>query len=372
MSTPERWMRRALALARRGAGWTSPNPMVGCLILRAGCLIGEGFHAYYGGAHAEARALASVSDPELLRGATMVVTLEPCAHWGKTPPCTELIIRSGIRRVLVGALDPLMGGRGVARLREAGLEVETGLLEAECRELNAGFFTWARLGRPWIALKIAQSLDGRVATRTGSSRWVTAVPARRWVHRCRARVDAVLVGTGTVAADDPALTVRHVRGRQPWRVVLDRRGSLPADRRLFTDSLCGRTWVFTAPGVVPSYAEQLLQCGGRIFSVPEGPGGLDLAAVLERLAREGVRTVLVEAGPRLATALIRAGLVDRLYCLIAPKLVGSGLEAIGELGVWEMDQARPLAFHRLRRIGPDLLIEATVDSPGGGGCSPVS
>lgn len=353
-------MRRCLALARRGAGWTGPNPLVGALVVREGRVIGQGYHPYYGGPHAEAMALASVADRALLRGATLYVSLEPCAHWGKTPPCAELIFRSGMRRVVVGALDPhpAAAGRGLDWLRRAGLELTTGVLEAESRRLNAGYFTYLERGRPWVALKIAQTLDGRVASRTGSSRWVTAPPARCWVHRCRARSDAVLVGSGTVAADDPALTVRCGRGRQPWRVILDRRGRLEPDRRVFSDAWAWRTWVFTAPGVRPPYAERLRAAGGRLFEVPEGPGGLELKAVLERLGREGVRSVLVESGPRLSTALLRAGLVDRLYVFIAPKLLGSGLEAIGDLGISEMERAWSLRNVRLRRIGVDWLLEA--------------
>jgi len=367
-------MDRALALAVRGAGHASPNPLVGAVLVGPeGERLGEGFHARWGGPHAEVeavRAAEAAGHGARLHEATLYVTLEPCSHHGKTPPCTDLLLDKGIPRVVVAMGDPFpqVNGRGIARLREAGVEVVVGVREREARRLNEAFVRHVTTGRPLVTLKVAQTLDGQVATATGDSRWVSCEESRALVHRWRAEADAVLVGAGTARADDPALTVRHVEGRQPLRVVLDRAGVLSPSLRLFTDENAGRTLAIVAEGTRPAYAEALRQRGGCVLEVPLRDGHLDLAAVLDALGRgervpEGVRpvqSVLVEAGPGLATALLREDLVDRFLVFLAPKLVGAGIPSVGDLGIREMSGARTFAEAVWEPVGPDVLFKGYV------------
>lgn len=369
----ERWMRRALALARRGAGYVSPNPLVGAVLVGTdGAVLGEGWHRRYGGPHAEVEA---VRDAEAkghggrLAECTLVVNLEPCSHWGKTPPCADLLVEKNIPSVVVGMEDPFpeVAGRGIARLRAAGIEVAVGVREREARRLNEAFVRYVTMGRPLVTLKQAQTLDGAVATRAGDSRWVSSEKSRALVHRWRAETDAVLVGAGTARADDPALTVRHVpaRGWQPIRVVLDRTGALPDGLRLLTDEHAQKTVVAVAEGVRLPYAEGFEARGGVLLPSPLLDGHLSLGALLDALGRgvgphRPVQSVLVEAGPALATALWRGDLVDRFFCFVAPKLVGGGLPALGDLGVERMADARAFAEWRWSHVGGDLLFEGFV------------
>lgn len=361
------WMQRCLELAARGAGAVSPNPMVGSVIVGPdGRVLGEGRHEIYGGPHAEVHAVRDAEGRHgagALRDATLYVNLEPCSHFGKTPPCADLLVEKRIPRVVIGMADPfpMVAGRGIARLRDHGIDVRVGVLESACRRLNEAFLHHVATGRPLVVLKIAQTLDGRVATSTGHSRWVSGPEARTLVHRWRAELDGVLVGRGTALADDPALTVRHVSGRQPVRVVLDRPGTLPEHLQLFSDENAGQTVAIVGEASEPAYAETVHAAGGRIFRVPEREGRLDLAGALDRLGREGGRdgrplqSLLVEAGPGLATALLRADLVDRLYLFVAPKIVGDGLPTFGALGVREMAAAYRFAATSWEQVGDDLL-----------------
>ncbi|RMH69876.1 MAG: bifunctional diaminohydroxyphosphoribosylaminopyrimidine deaminase/5-amino-6-(5-phosphoribosylamino)uracil reductase RibD [Bacteroidetes bacterium] len=360
-------MQRCLDLAVRGAGAVSPNPMVGAVVVGSGGeVLGEGWHERYGGPHAERQAVAEVErryGASVLREATLYVNLEPCNHHGKQPPCTDLILEKAIPRVVVGMVDPFpaVAGGGIARLREHGVAVTVGVLEAACWRLNEAFVHHVTTGRPLVTLKIAQTLDGRIATATGDSRWVSGPEARALVHRWRARLDGVLVGSGTARMDDPALTVRHVGGRQPVRLVLDRTGTLPPGLQVFTDAWVRHTTAVVAPGAAPAYAEALQASGGRLLTVPEVGGHLDLPALLAHLGREGGRdglplqSLLVEAGPGLATALMRQDLVDRLYLFIAPKLVGDGRPAFGALGIERMREALGFAESAWEPVGEDLL-----------------
>ncbi len=368
-SVHERWMRRCLELARRGAGHVSPNPMVGAVLVGPdGTLLGEGLHGAYGGPHAEVNAVAEAErrhGAEALRSATLYVTLEPCSHHGKTPPCADLILAKGIPRVVAGMTDPFpaVAGRGLARLRARGVEVIEGVLEKECRRLNEAFVHHVRTGRPLVTVKTAQTLDGRIATVTGDARWVSGKASRRLVHRWRAELDAVLVGSGTARADDPALTVRHVAGRQPVRLVLDRTGALPSTLKLFTDAFAAHTVAVVGPEARPAYAGKLRERGGRLLRIPLGPEGrLDLLALLEHLGREPVRpegrpvqSLLVEAGPGLAGALFRRDLVDRFFLFVAPKLLGDGVPALSPLGIERMREALTFAEHRWETVGEDLF-----------------
>ncbi len=365
MTGSERWMQHALALAVRGAGAVSPNPLVGCVIVGPdGAVLGEGWHGAYGGPHAEVWAVRDAErehGAESLRDGTLYVNLEPCSHWGKTPPCADLILEKGIPRVVVGMRDPFpaVAGRGIERLREHGVDVTVGVLEHACKRLNEAFVHHVTTGRPLVTLKIAQSLDGSVATRTGDSRWVSGEAARTLVHRWRAALDGVLVGRGTAESDDPALTVRQVEGRQPVRVVLDREGTLPPGLQLFTDDHAAQTVAVVGDGRTPAYAAALGKRGGLVLPIPECDGYLDLAALLDALGRgvglhRPMQSLLVEAGPGLATALLRADLADRLALFIAPKLVG-GLVAVGDLGVERMAGALTFVASGWEPVGDDLL-----------------
>ena len=368
----ERWMRRCLELARRGAGSVSPNPLVGAVLVGPdGHVLAEGWHQAYGGPHAEAHAIKQAVDEhgvEALTKATLYVNLEPCSHHGKTPPCTDLVLEMNIPRLVVGTIDPFpaVQGRGIRRLRDNGVTVELGVLRDECARLNEAFFHHVKTGRPLVTLKVAQTLDGRVATRTGDSRWISGEASRTRVHRWRSELDGVLVGRGTAAADDPRLTVRHVDGRQPRRFVLDRTGTLRPDLNLFTDDHAAKTTVVTAPGTTLSYQAELTACGGQVLRVPETESGhLDLTAVLDRLGdpktfsssddARPVQSLLVEAGPGLATALFRQDLVDRYASFIAPKVSGEGMPTVGDLGTEEMRNAQTFAETRWEAIGDDML-----------------
>jgi diaminohydroxyphosphoribosylaminopyrimidine deaminase/5-amino-6-(5-phosphoribosylamino)uracil reductase len=362
-------MKRALALAETGAGTVSPNPMVGAIVVGPdGTVLGKGAHEEYGGPHAEVEAVRSAKNQygtSVLQDATLYVTLEPCSHHGKTPPCTNLILEHAIPRVVVGTLDPYpeAQGDGIRQLREEGVEVEVGVCEHDCRRLNEAFFHHVETGRPLVTLKVAQTLDGRIATRTGHSKWISGEASRTLVHEWRAALDGVLVGSGTARSDDPRLTVRHVKGRQPQRIVLDREGILPPDRTLFTDDHADHTIavVGTARNR-PAYADALEEAGGTLLRIPETDDPhLDLPALLDRLGTDGghdanpMQSLLVEAGPGLATALFRQDLVDRFFCFVAPKVVGDGIPVLGDLGITEMTDARTFAEQRWDTVGDDLL-----------------
>ncbi len=361
------WMRRCLDLAERGAGQVSPNPMVGAVLVSPdGAILGEGAHTVYGGPHAEREAVRDALERNgdtALGEATLYVNLEPCSHYGKTPPCTEVILEMGIRRVVVGMVDPFpeVAGSGIRRLRERGVEVTVGVLERECLRLNEAFVHHVRTGRPFVTLKVAQTLDGRVATTSGDARWVSGPESLIRVHRWRARLDGVLVGSATALADDPALTVRHVPGRQPVRFVLDRRGALPERLQVFSDGLALYTVAVTGPGAHPAYGERLLSKGGRVWEIDTVDGHLDLRRLLERMGREGgvggrpLQSLLVEAGPALASALFRQNLVDRYALFIAPKLIGSGFATLELPPIERMADAVTFPERSWEALGDDML-----------------
>lgn len=318
----ERFMKLALKLARRGVGQTSPNPAVGAVLVRADKIIGQGWHQYAGGPHAEIIAL----DGHSARGATLYVTLEPCCTHGRTPPCTDQIIAAGIRRVVVAARDPnpMHNGRGLRILRRAGIRCETGLLSDEATLLNSAFNKWIATGHPLIIAKSALSLDGKLATSSGDSRWITSDGARRTAHQFRSRADAVMVGAGTVIADNPSLTLRHgVGGRQPWRVVVDARGRCPRLARLFTDAHRQRTIVCTTSLSPLAWRRSLALRGSTVLVLPSKKARVDLPVLVAELGRMGITSVLVEGGSELLGALFAASLVDQVAFFFAPKIIGA-------------------------------------------------
>jgi diaminohydroxyphosphoribosylaminopyrimidine deaminase/5-amino-6-(5-phosphoribosylamino)uracil reductase len=351
-------MRRALALAARGLNACAPNPRVGCVIVRDGRVVGEGWHARAGEPHAEVFALRAAGDAAA--GATAYVSLEPCCHQGRTPPCTEALIAARIARVVAAMSDPdpRIAGHGFEALQRAGVEVETGLFEAEARALNAGFLSRVIQGRPFVRCKIASSLDGATAMTDGESRWITGEAARSDVQRLRARSSAIVTGIGTVLHDDPLLTVRLRPGawKPPLRVVLDGDLRLPASARMLKEA--GTTLVLTA-STEPRRADALLGAGAQVERIDEGGRGLALDVVFRRLAALGVNDVLVEAGPTLNGALLEAGLVDELVLYVAPRILGRNTRGLFELpDLVRLEQGVSLELLDTRRIGADMRVRA--------------
>ncbi len=358
----ETFLRRAFELAEVGEGDTSPNPLVGALVVRDGLIVGRGAHRAFGGPHAEVFALDEAGDRA--RGATLYVTLEPCAHHGKTPPCTERILAAGVARIVAPVEDPnpVVAGRGFAALRSGGLTVDVGLLLDVALRQNEIFFKYIRTRLPFVHLKLAQSLDGRIATRTGDARWISSEPAQVLVHRWRRRHAAVLVGLGTVLADDPELTVRHVVGRQPTPVVVDRDGQLAPTARLVRS---GRAPIVAVARIEAERRAALEAQGCRVWELPAGQGDVDIAVLLCRLGAAGIDSLLVEGGGETAASFLRAGLVDRISVFIAPLLIGgrSAVPAIGGEGSERLRDAWPLRGVTIEWIGPDLLYSGRVGSP---------
>ena len=353
-----RYMRRALELAQRGLYTTDPNPRVGCVLVRDGQVLGEGWHERAGEAHAEVNALRAAAGPAA--GATAYVTLEPCAHTGRTPPCVQALIGARVARVVYASADPnpLVNGAGAAALRAAGIDTLGEVLEQEARALNPGFFKRMHTGLPWVRVKLGASLDGRTALANGASRWVTGPAARQDAQRFRARSSVVLTGSGTVLADDPALNVR-IDGatRQPLRVVLDSELRVPPQARMFDRE--GPALVFTASTDAAARAE-LTRRGVLVQTVARAAhGGLALAEVLRLLAEREANEIWVEAGARLAGALLAARLVDELIVYLAPSLLGPGARALVELpDITRLEQRLRLQFTECQPVGPDLRLTA--------------
>lgn len=350
-------MRMALALARRGVGKTAPNPAVGCVIVRDGAVVGRGWHKKAGTPHAEVHALNDAGD--LAAGADAYVTLEPCSHYGKTPPCAKALIEARVARVFVGMVDPnpLVAGNGIEMLRGAGIEVEVGILEGECRELNRPFIKWIQTRRPYVILKSAVTLDGKTATASGDSKWITSDRARRDVHRLRGRVDAIMVGVGTVVKDDPLLNCRVPGGKDPLRVVVDSTLRIPLHAAVLGVRSDAGTVIATCSDD-RSRMESVAARGAELLICKESGGCVDLLDLFARLGERGVQSVLLEGGSHLAGAALRAGLVDRCMIYLAPKLVGgAGMGLFAGEGAQLMGEAIRLEGMTVRRIGVDLLVE---------------
>jgi diaminohydroxyphosphoribosylaminopyrimidine deaminase/5-amino-6-(5-phosphoribosylamino)uracil reductase len=356
------FMRAAIALARRGLGTTWPNPSVGCVIVREGRIAGQGVTAAGGRPHAETAALAMAG--EAARGATAYVSLEPCSHYGQTPPCAEALIAAGVARVVIGATDPdpRVSGAGIGLLRAAGIEVTEGVLPAEAAAVLAGFASRMTRGRPMVTLKLASTLDGRIATSSGESQWITATPARKAAHAMRGQHDAVLVGVGTVLADNPDLSCRipGYTSRPNVRVVMDTHLRIPLTARLVATAAETPVWILHAPSADASRIEALTQAGVRCVTVAPGSAGLDARAALAALGEAGLTRVLAEGGASIAAALLRGGLVDRLAWFHAPGVIGGdGFPAVQAMGITALAD-----LHRFRRVaqrpvGNDLLTEFT-------------
>lgn len=352
------WMAQAWHLAERGMFTTSPNPRVGCVLVKDGVLVGEGWHERAGEPHAEVNALRMAG--ENARGATAYVTLEPCSHFGRTPPCADALIAAGVVRVVVAMQDPnsLVAGKGIAKLQAAGISVESGLMEAEARALNVGFVSRMARGLPWVRSKIAMSLDGRTALANGESQWITGEAARHDVHRWRARSCAVLTGIDTVLEDDAQLTVRHIATtRQPLRVVLDSHLRISPQAKIFDG---GAVLVVSAINETEKISE-LEKKGAKVVVLPDESGKVNLEATLRHLASMGCNEVLIEAGRTLNGALLRAGLLDELVLYFAPQLLGDVARGMAQLGeLTSLNQRVELAWQDVRQVGSDLRIIARV------------
>ncbi len=356
------WMAHALRLAERGLYTTSPNPRVGCVLVKDGILIGEGWHERAGEPHAEIHALRAAG--EKARGATAYVTLEPCSHHGRTPPCADALVKAGVVRVVAAMQDPnpQVSGEGLAKLRAAGIAAECGLMEAAAQELNIGFASRMTRGIPWVRSKIAASLDGRTALNNGASKWITGESARQDVQHWRARSCAVLTGIGTVLADDPQLNVRSAETtRQPWHVVVDNTLRLPLTAKLLQQP---GLLIYTASNDAQKITA-LRQAGAEVLVVAGADGVVDLPAVLRELASRGCNELLVEAGSKLNGRLLQAGLVDELVLYLAPQLLGDAARGMAKLDeLTSLDQRINLEWKDVRQVGKDLRIIARIKRNG--------
>lgn len=355
------FMKMALREARKGWGRTSPNPCVGAVVVKNGHLLSKGYHRRAGTPHAEVNALQQADSRAA--GATIYVTLEPCNHTGRTPPCTEKILAAGITRVVVGMNDPnpLVKGSGNDYLADRGLTVVSGVLDEDCRKLNRPFIKHVTTGLPWVIMKAGISLDGRIATGSGHSSWITCEDSRREVHRMRDRVDAILVGSATALADDPSLTARLPgrKGRDPLRVVLDSSLQLPPDAAMLQQDSAAETWVFCAPGVDPARRRSLLDAGAVVKEVGKASsGGLDLPAVLQELGRAAITSLLVEGGGTVHASFLKQHLYDQARLFIAPMFIGAdGVPVVGNLELDKVSDSSKFCLEATRRYGDDVMVD---------------
>lgn len=355
------YMLRAIALAEQGAGWVNPNPMVGAVIVKDGRIIGEGWHRRFGELHAERNALASLT--ESAEGATLYVTLEPCCHYGHTPPCTEAILEHRLSRVVIGSRDPnpLVAGKGAKLLRQHGIRVEEDFMREECDALNPVFFHYITTGRPYVVMKYAMTLDGKIAAYTGASQWITGETARAHVHSLRGRYSVIMAGIGTVLADDPMLNSRREGSHQPVRVIVDSGLRISPDSRICRTAGEQDTIVACAKCDLEK-AKVLEQLGVRVVCLPGADGRVDLQALMSYLGKEKLDSVLLEGGGKLHEAALRAGVVNHVCAYIAPKLLG-GAEAktpVEGVGADHPDHAVRLEKQKITRLGEDLLLEYDV------------
>jgi diaminohydroxyphosphoribosylaminopyrimidine deaminase / 5-amino-6-(5-phosphoribosylamino)uracil reductase len=354
------FMRMAMELAARGAGYVAPNPMVGAVVVRRGRVVGRGYHQAVGGPHAEVHAIDDAGDQA--RGATLYVTLEPCNHHGRTPPCTRKIIEAGIQRVVVAVTDPNpdVAGGGNAYLKEQGLQVLCGVCREQALRQNESFFKYARTKIPFVVLKMAATLDGRIATRTGDARWVTGPEARARVHTLRHAMDAIMVGVGTVKADDPELTTRLEEGRgvDATRIILDTHLRMPDTARMLQQASAAETWVVCGPEAAPDNRKRLADQGAVIVEAGISDDRIDLAGLVRILGARGITSLLIEGGARVAAAALKAGVVDKVLFFYAPKILGGddGIPMCSGPGPERMRESLSLLRVEVDRVGADILV----------------
>lgn len=359
----EQYMARAIELAELGRGWVNPNPVVGAVIVREGRVIGEGFHEHYRGLHAERNAFASLTEPA--EGADLYVTLEPCCHYGKTPPCTEAIIAHKIRRVVIGSDDPnpKVAGKGIAQLRDAGILVETGVMKGECDRLNPVFFHYITTNTPYVVMKYAMTADGKIATKTGASKWITGEKARGMVQEFRHQYMGIMAGIGTVLADDPMLNVRIEGKKSPVRIICDSQLKIPLTSRICRTAGEYKTIVACGKGKEEGCFQEkrmrLKELGIEVVSLPDSEGRVDLVQLMHYLGEQKMDSILLEGGGELNDSMLRAGLVRALKVFIAPKVFG-GREAktpVGGIGVETPGQGFSFVLEKVSRVGEDVMLE---------------
>ena len=352
-------MKMALKLAQKGRGYVSPNPLVGAVIVKEGRIIGQGFHQRYGGNHAEINALKNATED--VAGSTLYVTLEPCCHEGKTPPCIDSITKHKIARVVIGAIDsnPLVSCQGINYLQSCGIEVKTGVLEPQCREINEVFFHFMETKLPFATIKYAQTLDGRIATATGQSKWISSAPSLKFTHKLRAQHDAILVGAGTVIKDNPELTVRLVRGRNPQRIIVDSSLRIPAKSKVLQNLSRNKTIIATIKKASDPHFQKLTELGAEVINVAANKqGNVDLKKLFKMLAKRNISSVLVEGGAQIITSILINNLANRMVTVIAPKILGKGIEAVGDLKIHNLDLAKILSIRKIARSGDDIIIDS--------------
>lgn len=362
--TDQDYMKRAICLAEQGRGWTNPNPVVGAVIVKDGNIIGEGYHARYGGLHAERNAIASLT--ESARGAVMYVTLEPCCHYGKTPPCTEAILEQKIARVVIGSRDPnpKVAGKGVDVLRKAGVIVETDFMREECDRLNPVFFHYITTGMPYVVMKYAMTADGKIATKTGASKWISGEQSRAMVHEMRHNYMGIMAGIKTVLADDPMLNVRLDGKKSPVRIICDSSLRIPSGSRICRTAKEYRTIV--ACGTMTESMEEkerfLKGAGVQVVSLPDCEGKVDLRKLMEYLGNQGIDSVLIEGGARLNESALRAGIVQEVKIFVAPKIFGGekAMTPVMGIGAELPSEAVFLELRRMTQMGQDILLEYKV------------
>ena len=358
----EYYMKLALKLAKKGRCYVSPNPLVGAVIVKEGQIIGRGYHQHYGGNHAEINALDNASED--VAGSTLYVTLEPCCYEGKTPPCIDSIIKHKIARVVIGTIDsnPLVSCRGINHLQSCGIEVKTGVLEPECRELNEVFFHFMETKMPFVTIKYAQTLDGRIATVTGQSQWISSAPSLKFTHKLRASHDAILVGVGTVIKDNPELTVRLVRGHNPLRIIVDSTLKIPQKSKILQNLSKNKTIIATIKKASDPQFQRLTNLGAEVITiVADKQGNVDLEKLLKMLAKRNISSVIIEGGAQIITSILINNLANRLVTIIAPKILGKGIEAVGDLKISNLDLAKKLSIRKITRSGDDIIIDSRLN-----------
>lgn len=358
--TDESYIQLAIEIAKKGYGNVSPNPLVGCIIIKDGKIIGAGYHEKYGKNHAEVNAIESSN--EVVEGSTIYVNLEPCSHFGQTPPCVDKIIEKKIKRVVIGTLDmnPLVSGRGIKKLKAAGVEVKVGVLEKECTELNKFFFKYITKKIPYVTLKAAQTIDGKIADTDGDSKWISSPSSRKIVHQMRSKYDAILVGSGTVEKDDPKLTVRLTEGRNPKRIVLDTHLKLKLNHKIFQNNADGNLIVITSinNGKKQSKVDKLKALGVNILYAKENKKGMiDLRSALIEIGKINISSILVEGGSILLSNFIKENLYDDISLFIAPKILGAGIDSFGNLGIKTIRQAYRLKIESVEKTGDDIMVQ---------------
>lgn len=355
------FMKKALTLARRGLGKTHPNPMVGAVVVKNGRILGSGAHEKFGGPHAEVSAIRNAGGAA---GATLYVTLEPCPHTGKTPPCTDLILREGIKKVVIAALDPnpLVSGRGISALRKNGVEISAGVMEAQARELNKDYNHWVQKKMPYVTLKFAQSLDGKIAHPSGRARWISSLPSRRLVHQIRASADAILIGIETLLADDPLLSIRlkDRRGRQPTKIILDSALRTPLKSKIFSKASPGPVMIATCAKAPVAQAKRLMK-KAEILKLPDNKGRVNLLALFKILGRRGIVSVLIEGGVEVIKDVLSKKLAHEVYCFVSPKVIGPrGVPGpIAAEGIRGIQRALKIKRPTVKKVGRDFLIRGT-------------